>query len=244
MGAEVWMLYTAGLGTLKAEMRDEDKRKVWNGSAFVLQSTLTDAQWRAGLLTLTEMVTADNTATGLYVGSVPGTVETAEYLFRAFASATPSPADMSVGEQVIAWRAQEITAEDLLLASDITNLATQTDIDNLEAHGDANWAGTGGGGTGTGSGAVTVNHDYGGTDALRYVKPNGMGIDDATIQAFLKTDFDANNRSLAYIVAETATDVYGRWSRDMKLDPAVYTLVCYKQGEFGPDTRTLTVTAE
>jgi len=93
-----------------------------------------------------------------------------------------------------------------------------------------------------GTGAIVVNHDYGGTDALRYVYQS-VGVADATIQAFNKADYVAGNRGAAYVVAQSQTNSLGRWVRDMMLNPGTYTLVFFKISEFGPDTREIEVTA-
>jgi hypothetical protein len=109
--------------------------------------------------------------------------------------------------------------------------------DSLEAirdRGDAAW-GPGG------AGSVVVDHDYGGTDALAYKTAGGVGIDNAKIYAYLKSDYDAGNYAPAYIVAITTTDVNGRWTSQMNLDPATYTLYYFKQGSYGPDTQEVTV---
>ncbi len=92
-----------------------------------------------------------------------------------------------------------------------------------------------------GMGSVVVDHDTGGTDALAYKTSGGVGIDNAVIRAYLKTDYDAGNLGSAYIKATTTTDVNGRWSNQMNLDPATYTLYYFKQGAYGPDTQEVTV---
>ncbi len=92
-----------------------------------------------------------------------------------------------------------------------------------------------------GLGSVVVDHDYGGADALAY-KTGGVGIDNANVWAYLKTDYDAGNTAMGYIKAMTTTDVNGRWVSQMNLDPATYTLYYFKQGEYGPDTQEVTVT--
>lgn len=93
-----------------------------------------------------------------------------------------------------------------------------------------------------GSGAVLVNHNYGGPDNLRYVAPNGAGVEDGTIQVYLKEDYDAGLRGRGYILAETSTGPDGRWVRDLALDPGTYTLVFFKQGVYAPTTKDITVT--
>jgi hypothetical protein len=94
----------------------------------------------------------------------------------------------------------------------------------------------------TGSGAVEVDHDYGGTDNLRYVTSSGIGIDGATVYAFLKEDYDAGHRSATHARARSLTNVDGRWAAPMMLDPAWYVMYFYKQNAWGPDTATIQVT--
>lgn len=93
-----------------------------------------------------------------------------------------------------------------------------------------------------GDGSISVDHDYGGDDALAYIIDGGHPVDNARIHAFLKTDYDAEHRTSAYVVAEARTDANGRWLAPMRLDPGEYTLVFFKQGEYGPDTQEITVT--
>jgi len=92
-----------------------------------------------------------------------------------------------------------------------------------------------------GSGAILVNHDYGGEDALRYVASNGVGIDNATIQIFLKEDYDAGRKGRGYIIAESTTDTEGRWTRDVALDEGEYAVVFFKQGLYAPSVVYITV---
>lgn len=92
-----------------------------------------------------------------------------------------------------------------------------------------------------GSGAVLVNHDYGGPDNLRYVAPNGVGIDNGTIQCFTNTDYYSGKMTRGYVIAETTTDSVGRWTRPMALDPGEYVLVFFKQGSYAPTIVPLTV---
>jgi len=92
-----------------------------------------------------------------------------------------------------------------------------------------------------GIGSVIVDHDYGGTDALAYKTAGGVGIDNAVIIAYLKSDYDAGNYGSAFVKATTHTDVDGRWVNSMHLDPATYTLYYCKQGYYGPDTMEVTV---
>ncbi|MBW2560479.1 MAG: hypothetical protein JRE40_06445, partial [Deltaproteobacteria bacterium] len=94
---------------------------------------------------------------------------------------------------------------------------------------------------GGGDGSVVVDHDTGGTDALTYKTAAGVGIDNAVVRAYLKSDYDAGSTGSEYIKATTTTDVNGRWTNQMNLDPATYTLYYFKQGAYGPDTQEVTV---
>lgn len=94
----------------------------------------------------------------------------------------------------------------------------------------------------SGRGVVAVDHDYGGPDALAYRTEDGRGVDNAVIQAFLKTDYDAGRRDYRYIQGTTSTNVYGRWVAPLMLDPAEYTLVFFKQGSYSPTITNITVT--
>ena len=94
---------------------------------------------------------------------------------------------------------------------------------------------------GVGSGSVVVDHNYGGTDNLTVETAGGVGINNATIRAYLKTDYDAGNFTSEYIQATVMTDVNGQWESPMNLDPEVYTLYVFKQGQYGPATQEVTV---
>jgi len=92
-----------------------------------------------------------------------------------------------------------------------------------------------------GLGSVSVDTDYGGYNNLAYIIDGGPAVEDALIQAYLKTAYDAGNRTRNYVKAETRTGSGGRWEKEMRLDAGVYTLVFYKQGEYGPDLKDITV---
>jgi hypothetical protein len=93
----------------------------------------------------------------------------------------------------------------------------------------------------TGDGSVMVDQDYGGADALSYKTGAGAGVANATIVVYLTSDYNAGNRSNAFIVAKTSTVVGGKWAFALKLDPNAYTLIYYKTGEYGPDKKEITV---
>jgi len=93
-----------------------------------------------------------------------------------------------------------------------------------------------------GSGTVEVDQDTGGTDNLRYVTANNIGIDNATVYAFLKADWDAGKRNMDAVRAQSLTNVEGRWEWPMLLDPNWYVFYFFRQGAWGPDTATVQVT--
>jgi hypothetical protein len=81
-----------------------------------------------------------------------------------------------------------------------------------------------------GDGDIPVDHNTGGTDALRYTL-SGDPADDVTIKAYLKSEYDAGTRT----VRGTAhTGVDGRWINPLMLDAGTYTLVAWIPGVSDP----------
>jgi hypothetical protein len=97
-------------------------------------------------------------------------------------------------------------------------------------------------GLSSGHGSVEVDHDYGTADALRFTTSGGLGIDGATIRAYLKSDWDADLRGDAYVKGRAETDVNGRWVAPMWLDAATYTLAYALSGNNLTTTKEVTVT--
>jgi hypothetical protein len=94
----------------------------------------------------------------------------------------------------------------------------------------------------TGQGNTNVNHNTGGADNLRYTTATGAGISAAIVKAFLKTDYDAGHKTDAFVKGRTFTDINGRWLADLYLDFGyTYTILFYKSGTFGPDTKEVTL---
>ncbi len=93
-----------------------------------------------------------------------------------------------------------------------------------------------------GSGPTEVDHNYGGTDFLMYVTDSGSGIGGASVQIYLKTDYDAGNRGNSFVVARSSTGPDGRWTRSVMLSPGSYTVIFYRQNAYGPDRKDLVVT--
>lgn len=78
---------------------------------------------------------------------------------------------------------------------------------------------------------ITVDHDYGGEDELRYVASNGTGIGGATITGYLASEYDDD---VLNAVDEILTEADGRWAEPMLLVPALYVLIFSKVGDHGP----------
>lgn len=78
-----------------------------------------------------------------------------------------------------------------------------------------------------GDGDIDVNHDSGGIDNLRILGSGGIGIDNASIRAYYKEDWDAG---LKNVIARTSTGSDGRWIAPMRLDPGTYVLTISKPG--------------
>lgn len=78
-----------------------------------------------------------------------------------------------------------------------------------------------GGGGGAGNGDVPVDHDYGGTDTLRFTLADGTTpIDDALVTALVDGTINGQTR--------TGSD--GRWISPLMLDAGTYTIVFSKPG--------------
>lgn len=93
---------------------------------------------------------------------------------------------------------------------------------------------------GVGSGSVSIDHDTGGEDALRYATDEGVGVP-GTVTAYLAADYDAGEQSAAFIKGSTTLGEDGRWTAPLLLDPETYVLVFVSEGEYGPDLVTLEI---
>jgi hypothetical protein len=91
---------------------------------------------------------------------------------------------------------------------------------------------------GTGDGDTAVDHNTGGTDALLY-SYGGTGIDNGTIRAYLKSDYDAGTYTLR---GQTVTGSDGRWAKPMYLNSGLtYTLTFEKPGAYGVTEQEVTI---
>lgn len=186
--------------------------QVWNGNTFV---TYNSANLGTYAIALTEQGTS-----GYYSGDFPAGITTAGlYAVTAYKRAGGSPAE---GDAVAAggnipWQGLNNAYTDERAAK----------LDSLDLV--------------TGPGEFLVDHNSGGTNNLSYFTTDNAGIDDATIYVYLKSDYDANNRTEAFIVCQTKTVAGGTWAHGLMLDPGQYTLLYFKQQAYGPDIKNITV---
>ncbi len=92
-----------------------------------------------------------------------------------------------------------------------------------------------------GTGTVSIDHNFGSTDALR-ILANGTPVADVNIRAFVTTDYAAGRKANLYVVGQSKTGTNGRWVAAMRLDPGSYTLEFSKPGQYRINTTTITVT--
>jgi hypothetical protein len=90
-------------------------------------------------------------------------------------------------------------------------------------------------------GKVLVNQDYGGSGALIYCL-DGIPIADATIEAFLYSDYIAGNQDARYRIANSRQTASGEWAMPFYLDPDIYVFRFYRIGVAGPDAYRVVVT--
>ena len=87
---------------------------------------------------------------------------------------------------------------------------------------------------------VSVDHNFGLPDALRYMDSGGNPINDAQVRVYLKSDYDAGNLSAPAGVSLTGAD--GRWTNPVLVTPGFSYVVRFEAPyRFGPDTVTITV---
>lgn len=95
----------------------------------------------------------------------------------------------------------------------------------------------GGGGVSNpvGDGDTPVDHNTGDEDNYRVTTKAGAPIDNATLKAYLKTDYDAGNRTVAYKRGTAFTNSEGRWVEPMMLNAGMtYTVAVIVRGYLIP----------
>lgn len=86
---------------------------------------------------------------------------------------------------------------------------------------------------------VMVDHNYGLSDALRYMTPGGSPIADAQIRIYYKSDYDLHH--LDAPVGISQTNAYGRWQLPILVIPGFdYVVQFFLPNQFGPDVANIT----
>ena len=93
-----------------------------------------------------------------------------------------------------------------------------------------------------GDGTVRVDHDYFGTDNYRVLdEDTNDPIDNAFVYVYLTEDFNAGRTDKnRYLKAWTTTNMDGRWTESLYLDPGLYTVLAVK-ARATPKTKSLQV---
>ena len=79
-----------------------------------------------------------------------------------------------------------------------------------------------------------VNHDIEQFDHIRYLAPNGEPISGAEVYLFKKSEYSSDQFDNA--LGRTLTGDDGRWQEAIPAQAGdTYTVVLFKQGEYGPD---------
>jgi len=92
-----------------------------------------------------------------------------------------------------------------------------------------------------GSGTVSIDHNFGSTDAFRITSGANTPLADVRIRAFVKSDYDVGRISNSFVVGESTTNTAGRWRAAIRLNPGTYTLEFSKPGAFNLQTADITV---
>lgn len=87
---------------------------------------------------------------------------------------------------------------------------------------------------------IAVDHNYGATDALRFVTESGTGIPDADVRVYTKPDYDAGRFAAPVYVVQT--DDQGRWRRPAYLDAGMdYIILMEKRSAYVSQPTQITV---
>jgi hypothetical protein len=97
MAGEIRLQATTGL-TVTALIVSE-AGTVWSGSALVLVSALSDANWLSALVECTEQDTSDGNGSGLYLATWPGALTQSAIYSVIFYSSAAAPTDLHIGTQ-------------------------------------------------------------------------------------------------------------------------------------------------
>jgi hypothetical protein len=92
----------------------------------------------------------------------------------------------------------------------------------------------------SGTGTVTVDHNYGGPNALTYTV-NEIPVQNADILIFPSDVYNAGMRTFNDAVAASRQLKDGSWQQAVKLNPGTYVFQYFKQGVAGPDAYTVVI---
>ncbi|MCK9541073.1 MAG: hypothetical protein M0R03_03485 [Novosphingobium sp.] len=88
-----------------------------------------------------------------------------------------------------------------------------------------------------GDGDTPVNHNTGGSDNLSY-KLGSAGIDNATVTAYVKSEYDSG---ILTVRGKTYTNALGRWVNSLYLNSGItYVIIFEKPGVYGPNRAEVT----
>ncbi len=207
MANEIQYRHTATGENLYITIRNADGQ-YWNGSAF---EAFVVGNWDDYDITLAETPAGGYRYEADFPAGISGE---GNYSIDAYkrAGASPAISDELLASCEFAW---DGTSEVIL-----PGLADVIDAELTTTHGSGSWS------TGAGFGDVEVDHNYGGTDSLRYTH-NAAGVDGGIIRAYLKDEYDAGTR---VIRGQAATGSDGRWIAPMYLDADDYYLFFSKPG--------------
>jgi hypothetical protein len=200
-------------------------------AAAVEAAILNEADGEAVLQAIVDKINSvDTDLSGLSIAAIASAVQTAIERAGGMLALTKSKTDLIATNDADSGNAQtaqtqmaaiagKMPAGAVAGAADVPTAAQNAaaiDDQLSNTHGSGAWGGSGG----AGDGNIPVNHNTGGTDALRVVA-GGVGIEGCTIRAYIKADYDAG---LRVVKAEAATGDDGRWIEDMMLSAGTYTL--------------------
>jgi hypothetical protein len=83
---------------------------------------------------------------------------------------------------------------------------------------------------------VILDQDYGGTNELQPVDPDGSPLVAVQVRVWKKIDFDVGN--FAATVGTTSTEALGKWAQPITVEAGfTYVIQFFKPGAFGPNTQ-------
>jgi hypothetical protein len=104
VAGELNLKHAASGKTILALILGQNRATRWNGTAMAAISSVSDANWTAGMVTLTEQLTSNNTPTTTYVGNFPaGIAAPGEYAVQYYLNTAAAPGSPAIGTQEVWW---------------------------------------------------------------------------------------------------------------------------------------------